>query len=139
MALGGRNRPSDAPAGYNTQSRRAKTALRPRAVASGGELTSHLHCEPKCPGRRQECPWQFQSDSPGRLRAVECGPTLFQARPRVQEQVTQARANAHGKRDPSADNGLIQSCLKGSEHAWSRLIEKYKRLIFSIPIKGGLS
>lgn len=53
--------------------------------------------------------------------------------------MTQARANAHGKRDPSADNGLIQSCLKGSEQAWSRLIEKYKRLIFSIPIKEGLS
>jgi len=53
--------------------------------------------------------------------------------------VTQAHANAHGERHPSADNGIIQGCLKGSEHAWSRLIEKYKSLIFSIPIKEGLS
>jgi RNA polymerase sigma factor (sigma-70 family) len=53
--------------------------------------------------------------------------------------VTQALANAHGETNPSADIGLIQSCLKGSEEAWSRLIEKYKGLIFSVPIKAGLS
>jgi RNA polymerase sigma factor (sigma-70 family) len=53
--------------------------------------------------------------------------------------MTQAHANAHGERNLSADIGLIQSCLKGSEEAWSRLIEKYKSLIFSIPIKGGFS
>jgi RNA polymerase sigma factor (sigma-70 family) len=34
---------------------------------------------------------------------------------------------------------LIRECLKGNEAAWSALIDKYKNLIFSIPIKCGLS
>jgi RNA polymerase sigma factor (sigma-70 family) len=35
------------------------------------------------------------------------------------------------------DERLVQECLKGSEEAWSALIEKYKNLIYSIPIKYG--
>src|SRR4029077_12987697 len=34
---------------------------------------------------------------------------------------------------------LISECRKGNQAAWSRLIEKYKNLIFSVPIKYGLS
>jgi RNA polymerase sigma factor (sigma-70 family) len=34
---------------------------------------------------------------------------------------------------------LVNECRKGNQAAWSRLIEKYKNLIFSIPIKFGLS
>jgi len=34
---------------------------------------------------------------------------------------------------------MVQECLKGNEEAWSALIDKYKNLIFSIPIKYGLS
>ncbi len=34
---------------------------------------------------------------------------------------------------------LVGECLRGSEEAWSALIDKYKRLIFSIPIKYGFS
>ncbi len=37
------------------------------------------------------------------------------------------------------DTGLVQQCLRGSEEAWSALIDKYKNLIFSIPIKYGFS
>ena len=37
------------------------------------------------------------------------------------------------------DGLLVQECLKGSEEAWSALIDKYKNLIFSIPIKSGFS
>ncbi|MGI8962062.1 MAG: RNA polymerase sigma factor [Bryobacteraceae bacterium] len=37
------------------------------------------------------------------------------------------------------DGLLVQECLKGSEEAWSALIDKYKNLIFSIPIKYGFS
>jgi len=37
------------------------------------------------------------------------------------------------------DDRLVRECLNGSEEAWSALIEKYKNLIFSIPIKSGLS
>ena len=34
---------------------------------------------------------------------------------------------------------LVRECLRGSEEAWSALIDKYKRLIFSIPVKYGFS
>ena len=36
------------------------------------------------------------------------------------------------------DTRLVRECLAGSEEAWSLLIEKYKALIYSIPIKYGL-
>ncbi len=38
-----------------------------------------------------------------------------------------------------SDERLVEECVRGSEEAWSALIDKYKRLIFSIPIKYGLS
>lgn len=33
------------------------------------------------------------------------------------------------------DRRLVTECLKGNEEAWSILIDKYKRLIYSIPVK----
>lgn len=37
------------------------------------------------------------------------------------------------------DPRLVRECLRGNEAAWSALIDKYKRLIFSIPIKYGFT
>jgi len=37
------------------------------------------------------------------------------------------------------DVRLVKECLSGHEEAWSCLIEKYKALIYSIPVKYGLS
>jgi len=39
----------------------------------------------------------------------------------------------------SEDERLVQGCLEGDQQAWGRLIDKYKRLIFSIPFKYGAS
>jgi RNA polymerase sigma factor (sigma-70 family) len=36
------------------------------------------------------------------------------------------------------DARLVKECLSGNEAAWSLLIEKYKALIYSIPVKYGL-
>jgi len=38
----------------------------------------------------------------------------------------------------SADERLIRECLKSDPKAWSELIDKYKNLIYSIPIKLGM-
>lgn len=45
-----------------------------------------------------------------------------------------------GKKSPAVrdDVGLVKECLAGHEEAWSALIEKYKALIYSIPVKYGL-
>jgi RNA polymerase sigma factor (sigma-70 family) len=34
-----------------------------------------------------------------------------------------------------SDERLVSECLKGNQEAWSALIDKYKNLIYSIPIK----
>src|SRR5439155_17254367 len=37
------------------------------------------------------------------------------------------------------DTQLVGQCLQGNDEAWKALLEKYKRLIYSIPVKYGLS
>jgi RNA polymerase sigma factor (sigma-70 family) len=39
----------------------------------------------------------------------------------------------------SSNTRLVQECLAGKEAAWAALINKYKNLIFSVPLKYGLS
>jgi len=36
------------------------------------------------------------------------------------------------------DTRLVKECLSGNESAWAQLIDKYKELIYSIPIKYNL-
>ena len=40
---------------------------------------------------------------------------------------------------PRNDRELVAACLSGDEQAWSELIDRYNRLIFSIPLKQGLT
>ena len=37
------------------------------------------------------------------------------------------------------DERLIRACLAGDEDAWTALIDRYKNLIYSVPIRGGAS
>jgi RNA polymerase sigma factor (sigma-70 family) len=37
------------------------------------------------------------------------------------------------------DTRLVKECLAGNQEAWSLLVDKYKALIYSIPVKYGLS
>jgi RNA polymerase sigma factor (sigma-70 family) len=41
--------------------------------------------------------------------------------------------------ESSEDEWLVQGCIRGEQQAWEELIDKYKRLIYSIPIKYGAS
>jgi len=43
-----------------------------------------------------------------------------------------------GPKKPLSDERLIALCLKGDQEAWADLIDKYKNLIYSIPIKLGM-
>ena len=38
----------------------------------------------------------------------------------------------------STDERLFGECLKGNEEAWNAVIDKYRALIYSVPIKQGL-
>jgi len=42
------------------------------------------------------------------------------------------------RRTPRTDRELVAACVSGDERAWNDLIERYNRLIFSIPLKQGL-
>ena len=53
---------------------------------------------------------------------------------RRQKQGTPALAPKH-----KSDRELVRGCLNGSEDDWNLLIDKYQNLIFSIPIRYGLS
>jgi RNA polymerase sigma factor (sigma-70 family) len=53
--------------------------------------------------------------------------------------MTPVRAAPQKKTAPAWDDPrLVKECLRGSEEAWSLLIDKYKALIYSIPVKYGL-
>jgi RNA polymerase sigma factor (sigma-70 family) len=39
----------------------------------------------------------------------------------------------------SGDACLVEGCLRGDERAWAALIDRYERLVYSIPIKYGAS
>ena len=42
--------------------------------------------------------------------------------------------------DPSwPDARLVKECIRGDEEAWAALVDKYKNLVFSIPLKQGMS
>ena len=43
------------------------------------------------------------------------------------------------RQGPRTDRELVASCLSGDEQAWNELIDRYNRLIFSIPLKQGLT
>jgi RNA polymerase sigma factor (sigma-70 family) len=40
--------------------------------------------------------------------------------------------------DAWAEDRLVKECLKGNEEAWSALVERYKNLVYSIPVKYGI-
>jgi RNA polymerase sigma factor (sigma-70 family) len=44
---------------------------------------------------------------------------------------------AEEQQEPWAEERLVRECRKGSEVAWCALIDRYKNLIYSIPIKYG--
>lgn len=49
-----------------------------------------------------------------------------------------ATGRAPERPDHSSDERLIGRCLQGDQEAWSALIDKYKNLIYSIPVKLGM-
>lgn len=46
-----------------------------------------------------------------------------------------SRAEVGDRAAAWADDKLVRECLRGNEEAWSALVDKYKNLIYSIPVK----
>jgi RNA polymerase sigma factor (sigma-70 family) len=49
------------------------------------------------------------------------------------------REEANAATEWKSDRELVQGCLRGRQDAWNFLVDKYKNLIFSIPIRYGFS
>ena len=49
------------------------------------------------------------------------------------------RGAGHGVPMNASDRTLIRACRKGDARSWERLLDKYERLVFSIPLRYGLS
>jgi RNA polymerase sigma factor (sigma-70 family) len=60
-----------------------------------------------------------------------------EARPTGEEEVRPLEELDEIKVDASSDAWLVRECLNGNQEAWAALIQKYKRLIYSIPFKYG--
>lgn len=48
-------------------------------------------------------------------------------------------AELHTKKLEKSDAELIKACRRGEETAWNELVDRYQRLIFTIPRRAGLS
>src|SRR6266550_7214309 len=59
--------------------------------------------------------------------------------PRREKTSGASRPPTRGPQIAWSDQRLVRACLDGNEQAWSALIDKYKGLIYSIPIKYGAS
>ncbi len=46
---------------------------------------------------------------------------------------------SNAERDGTGDAALISACIEGDEVAWGTLVERYRRLVFSVAIRSGLS
>ena len=57
----------------------------------------------------------------------------------VDEEVVERDGEPGEARLAWSDTRLVRECLKGNDDAWSALIEKYKRLIYSVPVKYGFN
>jgi RNA polymerase sigma factor (sigma-70 family) len=69
---------------------------------------------------------------------IYTSPTGVRAEPAVLNAAVEAYSY-EGETETLEDELLVQGCIKGEHRAWERLIDKYKRLIYSIPIKYGAS
>jgi RNA polymerase sigma factor (sigma-70 family) len=54
-------------------------------------------------------------------------------------QTTLAKAATTNEKTSWSDERLVEECLRGSEAAWDALIDKYKVLIYSVPVRFGLT
>jgi len=76
------------------------------------------------------------------LTAAEAGLSVGVLAPIIEIEPTHprcARCNTEIAPDVNEDTRLVEACRRGDQQAWEMLIDKYKRLIYSVPFKYGAS
>jgi len=72
----------------------------------------------------------YAQELPGFLPAAE---------PAILNQPSVEPCSCNDGAEAIEDEWLVQGCLQGNQLAWEQLVDKYKRLIYSIPLKYGAS
>src|SRR4029079_925407 len=126
--LGSRNRHADAAADDHARHCRAPAALRSRAGDCRREAAAHPARQPEHHRRREAHARPLPGGGARSLHAVERRAAVL-----ARAGGTPVSALDEG----AADAALVRSCLDGDPAAWSAVMSKYKRLIYSIPIKYG--
>lgn len=64
---------------------------------------------------------------------------LFEAEPDFKESEESSATQCERCHAPitTEDDLLVQACIQGDQRAWEELIDKYKRLIYSVPLRYG--
>jgi RNA polymerase sigma factor (sigma-70 family) len=75
----------------------------------------------------------------GAGRAAEAEPGPVPSSPPRTDRSTSDRSAVTARRELAwPDTRLVRECVRGDDQAWAALLEKYKNLIFSIPVKQGI-
>jgi RNA polymerase sigma factor (sigma-70 family) len=82
--------------------------------------------------------WCAEKMKPAEIRRIP-SPVPRQRTAGASQEPKPASSDKVGEHSASNDAYLIAECLNGNEKAWEALIQKYKRLVYSIPIKYGAS
>ena len=48
-------------------------------------------------------------------------------------------APTHGPNPAWDDEDLVAECLRGNEQAWAAVVDKYKNLVYSVPLRYNMS
>ena len=132
----------DAPAVRRAGRPRAEAPLRPRAGDCRRPTAHHRPRQPRHPGRREPGAGQLPAVGRRPLRALERGRAVLEGPGAWRRPMTTGAAAARllvpapDRPSPAwPDDRLVRACLEGDDRAWNALIDKYKRLIYSIALK----
>ena len=124
--------------------RAAQAPVRPRAGAGRGEPADHQPRQPQRARRREEGTGQLPADGSRPSRAVERRGAVLAGKAVRCHAMSRARGRGSDPgwvlpASPGATTGSSAPAWTGNEQAWAALIDKYKNLIYSIPLKYGAS
>ena len=105
-----------------------QAAVRPRAGDRGGEPADGAAGQPGPADGSEKGPGQFPAGCDRTLHSLECRAVIL----------------ARGRSPPVSrtisewsNSRMVAECLAGNENAWSALLDRYKNLIYAIPLRYG--
>ena len=157
-SVGNRGRPSDGGPDDARLQARAENRVRQGSTARHRQRAGRVPRQPPRPRRRRPQSRQLRASRDGSGAAVERRSSVLAEAEVMKAMKARSRSRARDRSlerlEPHATSALRHrlrgrptrptrgscgQCLEGDKEAWSTLLDRYKRLIYSIPVKYGLS